>query len=243
MKRFYALFITFLIIFFPGYCQENKTSPVRILFHGLVMDASSLEPIANSQILINRKFSSVSDTGGGFAFYVFRRDTVIFKSLGYKSAILNVSDTLTGSEFIAGVYMYVDTLSIGEVVIVPRLTNIRSELYNAGNKTPSTFDNARYNVAISAYQGRTTRNQLGDPATNYELLRQRQKVDAFERGGIPSDKILGISPFMLIPAAYLLIHGLPEKPAPLKPQITRQEVEQINKKYLENLRRRSEDKR
>lgn len=238
MKRFFALFITFFIIFFPGYCQENKTSSVRILFHGLVMDASSLEPIANSQILINGKFSSISDTIGEFAFYVNRRDTILFESLGYRSTSLFVSDTLTGQEFITGIYMYSDTFSIGEVVIIPRLKNIKSEIFNARSNTPATFENARYNMAISAYQGRTTKNQLGDPSTNYELLRQKQKVDAFERGGIPSDKMLGISPLMLLPAAYLLIHGLPEKPAPLKPQVTRQEVEQINKKYLETLRQR-----
>jgi hypothetical protein len=79
---------------------------------------------------------------------------------------------------------------------------------------------------------------LGDPATNYELLRQKQKTDAFERGGIPSDKMVGISPLLLIPAAYLLIHGLPEKPAPLKQQLTNQEVNQIHNKFLETLKQR-----
>jgi hypothetical protein len=199
------------------------------------MDAKTLSPIANSQIMINRAFSSVSGNDGTFAFYVNRNDTVVFKSLGYKSTILYISDTLTGREFIAGIYMNSDTLSIGEVVIVPRFTNLKSEILNARTKTPAIMENARYNVAISAYQGRNSQNKLGDPAANYELLRQKQKVDAYERGGIPSDKMVGISPLLLIPAAYLLIHGLPEKPAPLTPQLNNQEVDQIHKKYLEML--------
>lgn len=100
------------------------------------------------------------------------------------------------------------------------------------------MDNARYNVAVSAYQGRTTQGKLGDPAANYENLRQKQKVEAYERGGIPSDKILGLNPLMLIPAAYLLLHGVPERAAPLTPQLTRSDIDQIQEKYLETLRQR-----
>ena len=51
-------------------------------------------------------------------------------------------------------------------------------------------------------------------------LRQ-QKVDAYERGGIPSDRIVGIKSIIIIPAAYLLLHGVPEKPAPFEPSAYR----------------------
>jgi hypothetical protein len=79
---------------------------------------------------------------------------------------------------------------------------------------------------------------MGDPGVNYEFLRQKQKIDAYEKGGIPSDKMLGLSPLMLIPAAYLLLHGLPEKPAPPKPQISSKDLDELQKKYLESLRNR-----
>jgi hypothetical protein len=190
--------------------------------------------------MINRAFSSVSGNDGTFSFYVNKNDTITFNSLGYKSIVFYVSDTLPGREFIVGIYMQTDTMSIGEVIIIPRLTNFKSEILNGRSKTPATMENARYNVAVSAYQGRNSQNRLGDPASNYELLRQNQKVDAYERGGIPSDKMVGLSPLLLIPAAYLLLHGLPEKPAPLKPQLSDQEVDQIQKKYIETLKQRKE---
>ncbi|MBE3086004.1 MAG: hypothetical protein IMZ64_07285 [Bacteroidetes bacterium] len=240
MKSIFFIILSICILNQAGFSQGKENAGIRILFHGLVMDANTLSPLANSQIMINRAFSSVSGNDGTFAFYVNRNDTVVFKSLGYKSTILFVSDTLTGREFIAGIYMNSDTLSIGEVVIVPRLINLKSEIMNAKTKTPATMENARYNVAVSAYQGRNSQNKLGDPASNYELLRQNQKVDAYERGGIPSDKMVGLSPLLLIPAAYLLLHGLPEKPAPLKPQLSDQEVDQIQKKYIETLKQRKE---
>jgi len=238
MKRIFFLIVLFCIIIRPGFSQEKEDSRIRILFHGLVMDVSSFSPISNSQIMINGVFSSFSGNDGTFAFYVNRNDTVIFESLGYKSTILYISDTLTGREFIAGVYMNSDTLSVGEVVIVPRLSNLKSNILNSKSRTPVTMQNARNNVAISAYQGRTSQSPLGDPSSNYELLRKTQKVNAFEKGGIPSDKMVGISPLLLIPAAYLLIRGMPEKPAPIKQQLTNQEVDQIHKRYLETLKKR-----
>jgi hypothetical protein len=238
MKRIFLIIFSICIIIQSGLSQKKENAGIRIPFNGLVMDANTLSPIANSQIIINGAFSSVSGSDGTFAFYVNRNDTVVFKSLGYKSTILYVNDTLSGREFIVGIYMNSDTLSIGEVVIVPRLTNLKYEILNARSNTPAIMENARYNVAVSAYQGRNSQRSLGDPATNYELLRQKQKTDAYERGGIPSDKMVGISPLLLIPAAYLLIHGLPEKPAPLKQQLTIQEVNQIHNKYLETLKQR-----
>ncbi|MCE5346430.1 MAG: hypothetical protein LLG13_09105 [Bacteroidales bacterium] len=210
----------------------------KITFRGLVMDASTLAPIANSQISINRLFSFISGKDGSFLFYVNKNDTVIFRSLGYKPAVFLVSDTLKGREFNAGIYMHSDTVSIGEVVIIPRFTNLRSEIMNAESKTPSTFDNARYNVAVSGYQGRNSQNSLGTPTDNYALLVQKQKIDAYERGGIPSEKIVSISPLLLIPAAYLLLKGLPGQPEQMNPHLTNQEVDQIHKKYIETQNRK-----
>jgi hypothetical protein len=206
------------------------------------MDAITMVPVSNTQILINNAFSYVSNTDGTFAFYVLRNDTVLFKHLGYKATEWLVSDSLKGSEFNAGIYMHTDTVSIGEVIIVPHFTNLRSEIMNAPSRVTPEMDNARYNVAISGYQGRTTQGKLGDPASNYSLLRKRQNIDAYEKGGIPSDMISGINPFLLIPAAYLLFHGLPERPAPMEKKLTNQEIEQINEKYLEYIQLQDQPK-
>jgi hypothetical protein len=230
------LFTIFVV--HPGTSQDIKDQGLRILFQGIVRDASTFTPVPNSQIMINREFSSVSDNDGFFVFYVYRSDTVVFSSLGYKSTTMLISDTLSGKEFMAGVYMQTDTLAIGDVVIIPRLSNLRSEILNAKNKTPETFNNARYNLAVSAYQGRNSVSSLSSPEDSYAVVIQRQKEDAFSRGGIPSDKILGISPLLLVPAAYMLLKGPPELPAHVKPVFSDYELEQIQKKYLEIKRQR-----
>jgi len=223
----------FLLIIRLSYGQEALNAGNALLFHGIVMDAGTRTPLAGSQIIINRSFESVSDHDGKFAFYVNRLDTVNFSMLGYKPAIFYISDTLRGSEFIAGVYMHTDTLAIGEIVIVPRFRNLKSDLLNPAGKPDPQMENARYNLELSAYQGKITQGKLGDPASNYEFLKQKQRSEAYSKGQIPSDRILGLSPFMIIPAVYLLMNGFPDKPPALQPSLTDQEVRMIWKKYVE----------
>jgi hypothetical protein len=236
MKRIFLFLLLCRIGISPVFCQQD-VSGNRILFQGLVMDAATLSPISNSQIMINRIFTSVSDKNGTFAFYVNRNDTVVFKSLGYKSTTLFISDTLSGREFMAGIYMKIDTLSIGEVIIIPRVSNLKSDIMNARSKTPANFDNAKYNVAIGGYQGRTTTSQgsSNDPAYNYSIIREKQKIAAYGKGQLNSDQIFGANALLLIPAAILYLRGLPEKPGPMKPDLTKDDLDLLQKKYFETL--------
>ncbi len=237
MKIFIFTLLFTSIIFQSGQSQEKENQDRRTLLRGFVMDASTLSPLGNSQIIINNtSFSPGAD--GSFAFYINRTDTLIFKCLGYKSTKFYLSDSIKGNDFIAGIYLNSDTISIGEVVIIPRFTNLKSEIMNSKSKTPAAFDNARYNVAISAYQGRNSQSSLGDPAANYEYLRQKQKVDAYEKGGIPSSEMVTVSPLLLISATYLLVKGPPEKPVPVEMPLNSREMDQIQKIYLEAVRQK-----
>jgi hypothetical protein len=238
MKKLLILLPVFILLTLPGFSQVIKQGEGMILFHGLILDARTEVPLPNSQVFINRIFTSISDTEGKFAFFVNRKDTVVFSSLGYKQAIMYISDTLRGKEFLAGVFMHSDTVTIGEVVIVPRMASLKSDLLRPSPGATRQIENARYNLAVSSYQGKVNTGRLGDPAMNYESLRQQQKDNAYSKGQIPSDKIVGLSPLLLIPAAYLLIHGLPEKPSAVKPVVTDQEVTMIHEKYMEILRKK-----
>lgn len=221
---------------YEGICQEKNNSGSGFVFHGIIMDANTLSPVSNTQILINNSFSEVSGADGTFSLYVMGNDTVKFSHLGYRQVFWIVSDTLSGREFAAGIYMRTDTVSIGEVIIVPRFNNLKSQILNSPSKIPSTMENARYNVAISAYQGKTTTGSLGDPEANYNLIHKRQGIAAYEKGGIPSDAIAGFSPLILIPAAYMLLHGMPEKPAPYQKKLTQDELDQIKELYKDLLK-------
>jgi len=239
MKRFLIIGSSMFIFVYSGLSQVQDSAESKILFRGLIIDASTFSPVSNSQIMINDAFSSVSGADGSFSFYVNRNDTVIFRSLGYKESVMHISDTLPGREYITGIYLKGDTLAIPEVIILPGYKNLKSEIMNAKTKEPTAMDNARYNVAVSAYQGKYGQNVLGDPLTNYSLINTKQKIDAFEKGGIPSNNMVGFNALLLIPAAaYLFLHGFPENAASYQPQLTDQEVAQVHKKYLDTHKQR-----
>lgn len=230
----FLLFINILVAE-EVFSQESYVN-AGLIFSGVVFDAKTLKPLPDTRITKNRHLLFMSDSEGSFSLRVSRSDTLIFSNLGYKSARLIISDTLSGKEFIAGVYLHADTLTAGEVIITPRLMNIRSELFSPKTEPSPETENARFNLAVSAYQGRQSLSTLGDPSSNYELLRQKQKIDAYEKGGIPSDRIIGLSPLMLIPAAYLLLNGFPQPPPAMKSGLTQQEINQIHRKYIEKLK-------
>jgi hypothetical protein len=238
---FKKIVVIFLFVFSSlHFCsgQKKTTTDASILFRGVVIDASTLVRLGNSWIVINRSGSATSTEDGTFSFYAYKNDTIIFSLLGYKPVSLIVSDTLSGKEFLTGVYLETDTMQIGEVIIVPKVPNLKAELMNPTITVDPQLENARTNLANASYAARTNPAKLGNPDANYEFLRQKQKQDAYEKGSIPSDKIVGLSPLLLIPAAYLLIHGLPEKPPPPKPQISSKELNELQKIFLNSGRKK-----
>ena len=235
MKRILLILFLILGIFSTGLCQVEEQRKNSILFTGIIRDASSLSPLPNSQIIINGSFTSISDQDGTFAIKVNRRDTITFSLLGYKSACFYVSDTLATDEFVAGVYLKTDTLSIGEVIIIPRLPNLKSDILKPPPARNPEMENAKYNMAVSAYQGRIALSKLDNPASNYYVIQRRQLINAIDKGGIPSNQMVSLNPLLLIPAAYLLLNGFPLPPPPMKSDLTKQELDQIHKKYLESL--------
>lgn len=231
-----ASYLLLLLVFIYSItnAQQRSSGSDRILFRGVVIAATGGSRIAGAQIYRNREMHSVSREDGTFSLFANRSDTLVFSCLGYKPNIFVVSDTLRAEEFLAGIYLQSDTLEIGEVIIIPGLSSLRAELKNPRTMVTPELNNARNNLSIASYQARTGQNTLGDPKINYEMIKQKQKISAYEKGGIPSDKIVALSPFMLLPAAYLLLHGLPEVPAAPDPVITDRELEELNRLYRES---------
>jgi hypothetical protein len=235
-----SILIPLFIIIMHGLSngQIRSKGPAPILFHGIVMDASTQSKLTGTEILINRSHATASLDDGAFSFYAFKMDTIVFTMLGYKPLSVIISDTLSGRDFLTGVYLETDTVMIGEVIIIPKISSLKGELMNPQLRSDTKMENAVINVSTAAYTGRTTPSKLGDPASNYEYLSHKEKITAIEKGGIPSDKILGVNPFILLPAAYLLLHGRPETPPPPKPQISAKELEEIKQKYQEIIKKR-----
>ncbi|HQK71256.1 MAG TPA: hypothetical protein PL101_09120 [Bacteroidales bacterium] len=236
MRPGWVVAIVLINLTFVTSAQQSELSGRSILFRGVVIDAETQARIVDSRIYLNGAVKTITGVDGTFSFLARPNDTVVFRAMGYQLARIIVSDTLRATEFLAGIYLKPDTISIGEVIILPRNRSLKTELMASPVPSDVKIEYARSNVNIAAFQGRTGQYKLGDPEMNYELLRQVQKKEAYEKGGIPSDRIVGISPLLLLPAAYLILHGLPEPPAPPEPQISQKELEELNKIFLEKIR-------
>jgi hypothetical protein len=236
LKRRILAWLILLLPFIDGSGQDINPAGPQILFRGVVRDAVTASPLGSAQLFLNHDFITSADSAGTFSFRVSRNDTVMVKNLGYKPVVYMISDTLATTEIMAGIYLSTDTISIGEVIIIPKKPNLRSEILNSPAPLNPERENARYNMQLAAYQGKVGTGKLGDPASNYGVLRQQYSREARERGQISSNQMVSISPFTIIPVAYMLLKGFPEKPVPLKPGLTREELDQIHRKYLESVR-------
>jgi hypothetical protein len=159
-----------------------------------------------------------------FSVYAHYHDTITFSCIGYRHFSMTVHDTLRAKEYTAGIYLTADTTMIPAVVVIPRLGNIRAEILADRPSPDQEMINATNNLRMAVYQGLANPPELGDPATNYEILRQRQRMEAYEKGQIPSSQMVGLSPFTLIPVLYLLVNGPPETPDPPAPHISARDM-------------------
>lgn len=215
----------------PVVAQE-KTENELMLIHGVVFDAISRRTMSNVHYIVSDSTGGATNQEGKFSAYLYRGDTIKFSYVGYSDFYLSLGDTLTGRSYVAGVFMESDTVSAGEVIVIPRMGDLMSEFRNSQAKESQELMNARANLEIATYQGLTGAPKLGDPGTNYELIKQKQIITAYEKGGIPSDRMLGINFITLLPAAvYLMSKGLPEKPAPPDPYVSDREIERMIETY------------
>jgi len=228
-KRSAVIVFCFLLhcLFMPYYAiaQDGLNNGYPILFRGAVIDAVTQAPIEGVQYFSDRQ--AVTDAGGLFSFYAHVHDTILFECDGYRKIFFVVADTLKAREYTMGLFMNPDTLFISEVFIIPRIGDLRTAIMTNPPTRSTEEMNATNNLKLSAYQSIVGINQLGNPDANYQLIRQQQKVNAYEKGGIPSASMVGISPFTILPAIYMLMKGLPENPAPPAPYLSAKEIQEL----------------
>ena len=235
MKRLIFLAILCTTVVKMSTCFGQVQSNDLILLHGVVLDATTKKSVSNVHYLINSISSGVTNEEGKFSLYMQKSDSVKFTYLGYTDFLLTLSDTLKGKSFVAAVFLKGDTLNVGEVVVLPRMSDLRSEFRTTEVDESNELLNAKNNLVAATYQGLTTNPAMGDPITNYQLIQRKQVITASELGGIPSDQMLGLNVFTIIPAAiYLIKNGLPEKPAPPKPHVSPLEIRKMIDEYERN---------
>jgi len=236
MIRFFVVsFIAFMLA--PKVLHGQDTTRVKPLVQvsGVVIDAITEEIISNAQYSISGKGGGVTDAFGQFLLFARQGDSVEFRMVGYKSSVLTLDESIIAASYITLIAMVTDTLQIGEIIIFPQLASLRTIANSSTILDSKEYENARNNIALGVHQGLTGQSRLGDPATNYAVLLEKHKIEAYEKGGIPSDKMVTLSPFMIIPAYYLLMNGLPDPPRAPKAGISNQDLTKLRNAYRDKI--------
>jgi hypothetical protein len=91
-----------------------------VQFSGVVVTADSLRPVPFTNIAVTSTGrGTTSDYSGFFSIIVHKNDLISFSSVGYKTGLFRIPDTLTENRYSLIQVMSSDTLMLTETVIYP----------------------------------------------------------------------------------------------------------------------------
>ena len=215
------------------HCQENQEKPIRLT--GFVIDKETSEALGNSHYIINNERGGVVDEAGRFAILGMVNDTIIFSYLGYKDVTVIVSDTLRRSDYLVGIFMPRDTILLDEVVILPRLGSLKSEISALSSTQNMENLNAVNNLTRAAYTGISRNIRWSDADAQYTYISNQIKMRSMEQGLVASDEMVAISLAAGIP--FLIAYYLKGPESPVRPKVilSQSEIERMMRAF--NLRR------
>ncbi len=108
---------------FVVHAQFDKLKDSVVQLYGVIMTADSLKGIPSVSVVVKRDGrGTFSNEGGVFSIVVLKGDQVEFSSVGYKSKIITVPDTLQGNQFSVIQLMVTDAEFLPATIIRPRPT-------------------------------------------------------------------------------------------------------------------------
>jgi len=231
MNRIIIILLIFLGLSLSYVCgQVKEDKPVRLT--GFVIDKQTRDPLVNTHYIINNRRGGVVDENGRFAIPGMVNDTIVFSYVGYKDVVLIVSDMLQRNDYLVGIFMPRDTILLDEVVILPRLGSLRSEITALSTTKDVDQVHAVNNLSMAAYTGISRNIEWSDPEAQYRYVSNQIKERAMAQGLVPSDEIVAINlaaglPFLF---AYYL-RGGPKVPDRPQVVLTQPEMDRIMRAF------------
>ena len=230
--------ILIILLFFPCVLSSQLIENDRyILLHGIVMDAKTREPIPNVHYVLNNTYGNITDQEGEFSVYMTRDDTIRFTYVGYQDFVYSPADTLAEEAYTAGIFMQSDTLALGEVVVIPRLPDLRTDILSDPPRISPEIKNAVGNLEVAVYQGVMSKRELDYPRANYYSLKRQQVLDAFEKGTLPPEWMVGLN-ILAFPGFVRSSRGPADRPEPPRPSVSREDINRMKRIYQEKSRER-----
>ena len=188
MKRFFA--VTALLCFFvlPGKTQKNND---LVQFSGVVLDTDSLNPLPYTSILIKHtRRGTITDYFGYFSFVAQKNDTILFHSVGYKTAEFVIPDTLHNDRYSLIQVLIRDTVQLEEAKVYPwpSIEQFKQAFLNL--KIPEDdYERAMKNLAREEILKRAEAMPM-DGSLNYKYAMQQRQSKLYYAGQAPPISLL-----------------------------------------------------
>lgn len=180
--------ILLILISFNSFSQSYDINCIALT--GVVMDKDSLNELSESNILINYHKGAITDTLGRFSVLVNKKDTLLFSRIGYKEFKYIIPDSMYGHEFITAIFMSKDTISLGEILISPRLNRQQLKTdFLSYNKKDIDAINATNNLKVATYQSYANIPE-NDATANQKMVLDQQAVESQYKGMISPDNMI-----------------------------------------------------
>jgi hypothetical protein len=132
---------------------------------------------------------AASDHRGIFSIISTPGDTVFFSAIGYKSTLLTVPLSLTGTSYTTDVIMVSDTVIIEEVPILPWKTYSEFKRAVLENKPKDPLmENMEFNLALVEQQ--TWSDMRSTPGQGYRYTMQQVSDNLYTKGQTPVNNLL-----------------------------------------------------
>ena len=213
----------------PG--QEPAGNPIRL--SGLVFDIDSLSPLPGTHYYkINKGTGGITNGEGRFQTSVQVNDSIVFSFVGYKNHLFIVADTMLPGDYVIGIPLSRDTTMIGEVMIMPRIKNLKQDFLSTPHRgSDKALNNAQQNLQVATAQGIAGKGIPFDSDMSYKMQKQKFEMQAMNRGMIAPDRMVGLNFLMVVPyLIYKLSEGNTE-PTPPNIFISDKEIQEIYNRY------------
>lgn len=220
--RKYVISIVFLYLCSGVFGQIIKPDTIKL--SGIVLDADSLNAMSNVHITSQKRKGFVTDEYGQFSFKINTLDTLTFTYMGYKPYTFIIPDTLKIYNYMAGVILNKDTISLSEVIILPWMNKRQFKQSFAENTPDQNTVNAKRNLNLAGHTARTTAPKwTSDAIVDYQL--KQYAMDVEYKGMVSANQQLNI-----IGLAQLLIYYSHKK---LTKEEKTQKIKEELRKHIE----------
>ncbi|PCH69944.1 MAG: hypothetical protein COC06_06375 [Bacteroidales bacterium] len=197
-KTIVGCLLLLCVLFIVEDLNAQKIRTDSIFFTGAVMDQEELSPLPYSHFRVNKKRAGTTNSFGRFSFWVNSGDTIQYSFVGYHDVKIIVSDSLKQDSYLFGVFMAKDTISLREVLILPRFGDFREAFINAKVNTPE-YVRAKNNINSATYEALTKAPEKMDAKANTDMLVKRHVVMNEHHVMVPPDMMVGVSVARTLP--------------------------------------------